>query len=269
MWEMSSRHESSKRVTRDQRIAEALVKAAPGSARSRGGTASSTHLPRPIDTSRSERSSKSSSRSPKRSPSNKSSPDSMRSSPSNRSGPSQSPSRGGAESDRESQRKFAQQLFEQFRTMSRAFHEADTDRSGYLDKMEVWKLCTRFSLVTTEVTNILNHMDTNGDGQISYEEFTTALISATKSPGLYAAVPRSDFIDRRPKKEATIPEEDTLSAAAIEEDAALNHSIRRMKWEDFETRTPGALSTRSAPVTRPRGVSDFSPPRGGNMSVAK
>jgi len=230
---MSQRHSSTKHTTLDQRVAEGIERAhsktvLPGSGSRASmlppgtGASGRSGRPEPIQTSRSHRSQASQSTSPLLSPGLRSpgshhlgcerSPSQLQStrgrdsklskstSPSTRRSSQRSPGTHVSLSPQVAQVEaaLAREMFEAFRGLSKAFQSADEDQSGYLEPREVWKLCTRFKLNRPAVQDVIRHMDKDGDGRLSHEEFVDTLRDATRCPGLYAAVPRVENIDRRP-----------------------------------------------------------------------
>lgn len=60
-----------------------------------------------------------------------------------------------------------------------AFNMFDSDRSGYIDRNEVRSLMKKLAqtLSDEEVDLIMEECDTDGDGEISFEEFKTMMFS--------------------------------------------------------------------------------------------
>jgi Ca2+-binding EF-hand superfamily protein len=60
-----------------------------------------------------------------------------------------------------------------------AFNMFDADRSGFIDRDEVRALMKKLAQTLTEdeISAIMEEVDTDGDGEISFEEFRAMMFS--------------------------------------------------------------------------------------------
>ena len=68
-----------------------------------------------------------------------------------------------------------QKMEQQHKYTFSSFLNADTGRNGYIDADELAVLCRNYNLPMHNVRTVLKQCDVNGDGKLSYEEFTTKL----------------------------------------------------------------------------------------------
>lgn len=66
--------------------------------------------------------------------------------------------------------------------MRSVFNSFDTDGNGFLDKDELANAFKGFKggLTTEEIAQLIADADTNGDGQVSYEEFAALIKKVTQ-----------------------------------------------------------------------------------------
>jgi len=57
-------------------------------------------------------------------------------------------------------------------TMLQAFRKMDRDGSGYLDRDEIEQFLAEFNMPRHHIDNLLRQLDTNGDGKVSFAEFS-------------------------------------------------------------------------------------------------
>lgn len=53
--------------------------------------------------------------------------------------------------------------------LGRLFHACDLDGSGYIDQDELASICSELSV--TDLSDVFQQLDKDGDGRISIEEF--------------------------------------------------------------------------------------------------
>mmetsp|Transcript_4358 Transcript_4358/g.6697 ORF Transcript_4358/g.6697 Transcript_4358/m.6697 type:complete len:341 (-) Transcript_4358:40-1062(-) len=80
--------------------------------------------------------------------------------------------------EKELQKMFNKRVFDTFYNMKEAFHNADTDGSGFIEKEElkaVLKDTMNIAASDEEVTLLIQEFDTNKDGKLAYNEFVKCL----------------------------------------------------------------------------------------------
>ena len=78
----------------------------------------------------------------------------------------------------------ATKMNERFTDMRKAFYFVDQDRSGTLDKKELRRALDMWNLPIDDakLDDLIEACDTDGDGQVKYDEFVDALARDTVNP---------------------------------------------------------------------------------------